>query len=160
MKKVTALIISAAAVFLLIQPALHAEPQDRMRPKEPAQAISDEQMKKMAELDRSFEMQRLDIKEKLAPKHIQLQKLLLADEVDMNKVKALLKEIAGLKADLEILNIQHRIEADKLFPDGRKFRMRPHHMHGQEKEGRQPFAMDMGDHMDEGEGPNDMPPCM
>ena len=75
--------------------------------------LSDAQVDKIVEINNQYEKRMLDIREKLAPKMIQLKKLLLEDEVDINAVRAKLKEIGDLRIELHILRIQHVMDIEK-----------------------------------------------
>ncbi len=75
--------------------------------------LSDAQVDKIVEINNMYEKRMLDLREKLAPKMIQLKKLLLEDEVDINAVRAKLKEIGELRIELHILRIQHVMNIEK-----------------------------------------------
>ncbi len=75
--------------------------------------LSDLQVDKIIAINKQYEMKMLDIREKLAPNVIQLKKLLLQDVVDINAVRAKLKEIADLRVELHLLRIQHVIDIEK-----------------------------------------------
>lgn len=75
--------------------------------------LSDAQVDKIVEINNQYEKRMLDIREKLAPKMVQLKKLLLEDEVDINAVRAKLKEIGDLRIELHILRIQHVMDIEK-----------------------------------------------
>ena len=169
MRKITGLLISAAAVLLISQASLYAERVGPMSGGEkkcmkehggpifgdPARmqkdlGLTDEQVKKMADINRSHERKMLDYREKLAPKSIQLKKLLLDDVVDMAKVRSLVKEISDLRAELQILRIQHRLEIEKVLTPEQKAKMKQHRMHMMKKRG---FGPEGARHY-EGHGPN------
>jgi len=75
--------------------------------------LSDAQVDKIIAINKQYGMKMLDIREKLAPNVIQLKKLLLQDDVDINAVRAKLKEIADLRVELHLLRIQHVIDIEK-----------------------------------------------
>jgi len=75
--------------------------------------LSDAQVDKIVEINNQYEKRMLDIREKLVPKMVQLKKLLLEDEVDINAVRAKLKEIGDLRIELHILRIQHVMDIEK-----------------------------------------------
>lgn len=75
--------------------------------------LSEAQVDKIVEINTAYQKRMLDIREKLAPKMIQLKKLLLEDEVDINAVRAKLKEIGDLRIELHIVRIQHVMEIEK-----------------------------------------------
>jgi Spy/CpxP family protein refolding chaperone len=148
MRRITGLLIAAAAVLMFSQTSLYAQ---RGGPKEdghryhmkehygplfgdPARmqkdlGLTDEQVKKIADINKSHERKMLDYREKLAPKNIQLKRLLLDETVDMARVRTLVKEIADLRADLQILRIQHRLDIEKVLTPEQKAKMRQHRKH-------------------------------
>lgn len=75
--------------------------------------LSDAQVDKIIEINNQYKKRMLDIREKLAPKMIQLKKILLEDEVDINAVRAKLKEIGDLRIELHLLRIQHVMDIEK-----------------------------------------------
>lgn len=75
--------------------------------------LSDTQVDNIVEINNQYKKRMLDIREKLAPKMIQLKKLLLQDEVDVNAVRAKLKEIGDLRIELHLLRIQHVMDIEK-----------------------------------------------
>lgn len=75
--------------------------------------LSENQVDKIVEINTQYEKKMLDVREKLTPKLVQLKKLLLEDEVDINAVRAKLKEIGDLRIELHILRIQHVMDIEK-----------------------------------------------
>lgn len=145
MKKITGLLIAAAAVLMISQASLYAERGGPIRGGEkrrieghggtifgdPARmqkdfGLTDEQVKKIADINKNHERKILDYREKLAPKSIQLKKLLLEDTVDMASVRSLVKEISDLRAELQILRIQHRLDIEKVLTPEQKAKMKQH----------------------------------
>jgi Spy/CpxP family protein refolding chaperone len=148
MRKVTGLLMAAAAVLMISQASLYAE---RVGPMEgghgyhmkehggqifgdPARmqkdlGLTDEQVKKISDINKNHEKKMLDYREKLAPKNIQLRKLLLDDAVDMASVRSLVKEISDLRAELQILRIQHRLDIEKVLTPEQKAKMKQHRKH-------------------------------
>jgi Spy/CpxP family protein refolding chaperone len=60
----------------------------------------------------------------MSPKHIQLKKLLLEDEVDINAARTVLKELADLQVETRVLRIQHRLDIEKVLTKEQKTRLR------------------------------------
>ena len=172
MRKITGLLISAAVVLLIAQPSLYAEsggPKPGGEKKcekrcmkehggpvfgDPARmqkelGLTGEQVKKIAEINKNHQKKMLDYREKLAPKNIQLKKLLLDDNVDIDSVRSLVKEISDLRAELQILRIQHRLEIEKVLTPEQKAKMKQHRMHIMKKKGFGPEG-----HGREGHGPD------
>ncbi|MCX8124185.1 MAG: periplasmic heavy metal sensor [Spirochaetes bacterium] len=88
--------------------------------------LSDAQVDKIVEINTQYEKRMLDIKEKLAPKMVQLKKLLLEDEVDINAVRAKLKEIGDLRIELHLLRIQHVMDIEKQLNKEQLKKLRAH----------------------------------
>ncbi len=96
-------------------------------------SLTDEQVTKITDINKEHRKKMLDYKEKLAPKEIQLKKLLLEDTVDMAKVRLLLKEIGDLRVELQALRIEHRLDIEKVLTPDQKAKMRQHRMHMMKK---------------------------
>jgi Spy/CpxP family protein refolding chaperone len=148
MRKITGLLMAAAAVLMISQASLYAQRGGPMRDGEkrymnekggrvfgdPARmqkelGLTDEQVKKISDINRDHEKKMLDYREKLAPKNIQLKRLLLDDAVDMASVRSLVKEISDLRAELQILRIQHRLDIEKVLTPEQKAKMKQHRKH-------------------------------
>jgi Spy/CpxP family protein refolding chaperone len=109
--------------------------------------LTDEQVTKIGDINKEHRKKMLDYKEKLAPREIQLKKLLLEDTVDMAKVRALLKEIGDLRVELQALRIEHRLDIEKVLTPDQKAKMRQHRMHMMKKKGKgRRCPMEHGDH--------------
>jgi Spy/CpxP family protein refolding chaperone len=91
--------------------------------------LSDEQVKNIVAINKEYAKKVLNYREKLAPKHIQLKKMFLEDNVDIDKVKSLLKEIADLRVDLHVLRIQQWLDIEKLLTPEQKAKIRLYRMH-------------------------------
>lgn len=160
MQKSKKVILTAAILALMAQPVLFAQaggkkgPAGRKGDNRPMMAeckgmffgdpvrmkkdlnLSDEQVTKIADINKDHMKKMLDYKEKLAPKKIQLKKLLLEDSVDMAKVRTLLKEIGDLRVELQALRIEHRLDIEKVLTPEQKAKMRQHRMHMMKKNDR------------------------
>ena len=160
MRKGIQLVLATAVAIALAQPALYAQKgkkqvaekdrgkmcmmekggplfgnPERMKKE---LGLTDDQVKKIAEINKSHQMKKLDYREKLAPKDIQLKKLLLEDNVDMVRVRALLKEISDIRVEMQVLRIEHRLEIEKVLTPDQKAKMksfRMHKMHGDKMHG-------------------------
>jgi Spy/CpxP family protein refolding chaperone len=88
--------------------------------------LSDDQVKKIGDINTNFEKRMLTIKEKLVPMRIQLQKLLIEDVIEMDKVKNLLREISDIRIDIHITRIEHRIEIEKVLTPEQKAKIKTH----------------------------------
>jgi Spy/CpxP family protein refolding chaperone len=155
MRKSTMFCLIAAAAMFLAQPALYADQgkgkgmhggdkdceQRCMKGHggpghifgDPARmqkelGLTDAQATKIGDINKEYEKKMLDYREKLAPKEIQLRKLLLEDNVDMDKVKALIREISEIRGDLQVLRIQQRLEIEKVLTPEQKAKLKKHRM--------------------------------
>ncbi len=90
--------------------------------------LSDDQIKKIAEINKQHRQKMLDYREKMAPKNIQMKKLLLEDQVDLAKVRALLKEVSDYRVELHMLRIQHRLDIEKVLTTEQRAKMKSHMM--------------------------------
>jgi Spy/CpxP family protein refolding chaperone len=143
MRKIIGILISTIVILLLTQSLLYAEcggPKpgggkkimrehggpvfgDPVRMQKEL-GLTGEQVKKIAEINKNHERKMLDYREQLAPKYIQLKKLLLDDNVNIDKVRPLVKEISDLRAELHILRIQHQLEIEKVLTPEQKANMK------------------------------------
>jgi Spy/CpxP family protein refolding chaperone len=97
--------------------------------------LNDDQMKKIAAINNEHHKKMLEFREKMAPKEIQLERLLLEDAVDMGKVKSLLREISDVKVEVHMLMIQHRLDIEKVLTPEQKEKMKRHRKHMMKKMG-------------------------
>jgi Spy/CpxP family protein refolding chaperone len=148
MRKITGILFYTIVVLLFTQSVLYAE-YDGQKPDgekkimrehgdpvsgDPARmqkelGFTGEQVKKIAEINKNHERKMLDYREQLAPKYIQLKKLLLDDNINIDKIRPLVKEISGLRAELQILRIQHRLEIEKVLTPEQKAKMKLYRKH-------------------------------
>lgn len=152
--------LTAAALIICVQPMLYAQGGERKGPDRAGRKgekwcamkhhgffgnpermkkelkLTDEQVKKIAAINRDHEKKMLEYRETLAPKEIRLKKMLLEDTVDIEKVRSLLKEIGDVKVDLRVLRIQHRLEIEKVLTPEQKAEMRRHRMNKMKKMGK------------------------
>ncbi len=155
MQKGKKMILAAAIMMLCAQPLLFAQgggkkgPEGKKCDKQMTEChgqffgdpermkkelkLTDEQVAKIADINKEHRKKMLDVKEKLAPKEIQLKKLLLEDTVDMVKVRSLLKEIGDQRVELQALRIEHRLNIEKVLTADQKAKMRQHRMYMMKK---------------------------
>ena len=91
--------------------------------------ISDAQVDKISDINIEYKKNFLQIREKMAPKKIKLQRMLLEDNVNLKMVRKLLEEISNIKIEIRMLRIKQRLAIEKvLTPSQRKrfkgFRMK------------------------------------
>lgn len=174
MRNISKLLVAAAAVMLLVQPALYAQHGGDMRGDgkgcpmmkghdgpvfgDPARlqkelGLTDAQVVKIAEINKEHQKKMLDYREKLAPREIQLKKLLLEDNVDMAKVRSLIKEMSDLKVELQVLRIQHRLDIEKVLTPEQKAKMKMHRKKMMDKKCKMMDKKDMKNMKEKKHGP-------
>ncbi len=94
---------------------------DRMKKKV---GLSDEQIKKIEEINLKFHKQLLEKREQIQPRNLKLRRLLLEKEIDLDDVGELLREVSGLEAEIRLDRIKHRIEIEKLLTEDQKKKMK------------------------------------
>jgi Spy/CpxP family protein refolding chaperone len=77
--------------------------------------LSEEQVTKLESIASAFKKRQIAAKADLDIAELELDELLRADQVDLEKAKAKLREIAGLQVDLRLLRIQQREHAKKVL---------------------------------------------
>ena len=100
--------------------------------------LTDEQTAKIAEIEKMFEKERLEIREKLAPKRFELEKILIENSVDLKAVEKVLRAESDLKVQMRLSCIKEKIEVDSVLTPEQKQKMKsivPRHKK-QKEEGR------------------------
>jgi Spy/CpxP family protein refolding chaperone len=82
--------------------------------------LTDEQLEGANKLKRSYQKETIRLKAEIKIEGVDLQELLDADTVNMNKVKRKVKAIYDLKAELKIYRIQVTEELKPLLTDEQK----------------------------------------
>jgi len=92
--------------------------------------LNDQQIAKIEQINLNHRKLMLEQREKLEPKQIQLERLLLEDNVNLNNVRSLLREIADIRIEIHMLKITHRLEIEKVLTSEQKTKLkamrRPH----------------------------------
>ena len=91
--------------------------------------LTDEQRNEMSRLDRKYFDQTTDMRNKLYTKESELQTILNSPNPDVDKAKAVQKEISDLRSQLDEKRIEYDIEARKAAPDA-TYGYYGHHMGG------------------------------
>ncbi len=89
-----------------------------------ALGLNDDQVNKIAAINLEYKKRFLEYDEKMSPKHIQLKKILLEDEVDINAARKVLKELSDLQVETRVLRIQHRLDIEKVLTKEQKTKLR------------------------------------
>lgn len=100
--------------------------------------LSDQQIVEIGKINTRHEKAMLDYREKLAPKKIQLKRLLLEDNVDLKKVRGVLEDISEINVDLHMLRIQHRLDIEKVLTEEQRAKMKTHMKHMMHRDGGPP----------------------
>ena len=83
--------------------------------------LTDEQVDRIAEINDQFRKEHAAVMDKIGPKARALRKVLRAETVDLDKARALLKEIGDFQVENRIIRIRHWLEIEKLLnPEQRK----------------------------------------
>ena len=82
--------------------------------------LTDSQVNKIEKINIKFKRKFLKNKEAIAPKRIRLKRLLLEDEINLKKVRSLLREMSDVKINLRMSRIRHRIAIEKVLTPEQK----------------------------------------
>ena len=83
--------------------------------------LTDEQVDRIAEINDQFRKEHAAVMDKIGPKARALRKVLRAENVDLDKARALLKEIGDFQVESRIIRIRHWLEIEKLLnPEQRR----------------------------------------
>ncbi len=86
--------------------------------------LTEKQVDSISDINIAYKKKHLDLKEKLAPKRVKLQKLLIEEKVDLTKVKKLLKEIGEIQTEKRILMIKQHLDIEKVLTKVQRKKMR------------------------------------
>lgn len=86
--------------------------------------LTDQQIAKIEQINLNHHKLMLNEREKLEPKRIQLERLLLEENINLNNVRNLLREIADIRIDIHMLKITHRLEIEKVLTQEQKTKLK------------------------------------
>lgn len=86
--------------------------------------LSDEQIRSVAGVNRDFAKRLKALKERIAPLQRELQGLLRADEIDLEKARTVLKQIADVEVEMRMARIEHRQAIERLLTKEQRERHR------------------------------------
>ena len=86
--------------------------------------LSEEQVKKMHEVEAKFHPQMQSLREKMRATRTELREVMHADNIDQNAVKKLAKQQGDLKAEKIVLRSQMRVEINKLLTTEQRTKMK------------------------------------
>jgi len=92
--------------------------------------LTEEQASKFDHLDRKFYSETADLRDKMWSKSAELDNLLSSTDPDLEKARALQKEINDLRANLDEKRLNYEVEARKVRPDSQFDRGYGRHMWG------------------------------
>ena len=91
--------------------------------------LTDEQQNELSQLDRKYFDQTTDLRNKLWAKRSELETILNSSTPDIDKAKAVQKDISDLRSKLDEKRIEYETEVRKLAPDA-TYRYHGRHMGG------------------------------
>lgn len=86
--------------------------------------LSDEQIDKISEINLDYKKKYLEYREKIAPKKIKLRQMLLEENVDLQVVRSLLKEISDLRLEVKMLRIKQRLDIEKILTPSQREKLK------------------------------------
>jgi Spy/CpxP family protein refolding chaperone len=86
--------------------------------------LSDDQVDQIADLNEKMMKEHRAIMDKISPKGRELKKVLRAENVDLDKARALLKEIGEYQVESRMIMIRHRLELEKLLTADQRKKLR------------------------------------
>ena len=89
-----------------------------------ALGLSEDQMDKIADINDRIRKEHRAVMDKIEPKSRQLRKVLRAENVDLEKTRALLKEIGDLQVESRMIMIRHRLEIEKVLNAEQRAKLR------------------------------------
>lgn len=90
-----------------VQPSSHGSHHDGF--KGGYESLNDEQKKRLATLDIDFDKKRLPVNAKLQTLHLELKSINLEPTVDKSRIMTIAGEIADLRGELYILNVEQNL---------------------------------------------------
>lgn len=82
--------------------------------------LNDDQIKTIGNLNKKFG-DRLELyRNKLLPLRRKLKTLLLSNNIDLDKIRVVLKEISDVELEVRITKIEHRLAIEKVFTPGQR----------------------------------------
>lgn len=91
--------------------------------------LSDEQVTKIGEINLEYKKKLIKIREKLEPKRLKLKGMLLEDNVDLDTIRDLLKEMSELQIEIRMLRITQRLDIEKILTPEQKVKLKSMPMH-------------------------------
>lgn len=92
--------------------------------------LTDQQIAKIEQINLEYRKRMLEQREKLEPKKVQLERVLLDENVNLQQVRTLLREMADIRIEIHMIKIMHRLDIEKVLTQEQKAKlkaMRPPH---------------------------------
>ncbi len=86
--------------------------------------LTEQQVNKIERINLRFKKKHLSFKENIAPLRYRLRRLLLEDNVNLTKVRRVLKKIERIKFEIRFHKIKHRIAIEKILTPKQKRKIR------------------------------------
>ena len=86
--------------------------------------LSDDQVDRIAEINDQFRKEHAAVMDKIGPKARELRKLLRAEPVDLDKARAVLKEIADFQVESRLIRIRHWLAIEKVLNADQKQKLK------------------------------------
>jgi len=86
--------------------------------------LNDEQMTNLIEINLNYEKKHLVYREKLAPLRIKLKRMILEEDVDLSKIRQILKKTSELQVETRMLRIKQRLDIEKILTPAQKNKLR------------------------------------
>lgn len=86
--------------------------------------LSDEQVGKISEINLDYKKKYLEYRERIAPKRVKLRRMLLEENVDLQGVRSLLKEISDQRLEVRMLRIKQRLDIEKILTPSQRVKLK------------------------------------
>lgn len=95
--------------------------------------LSDEQVGKISEINLGYQKKYLEFRERIAPKRVKLKRLLLEENVDLQGVRSLLKEMSDQRLEVRMLRIKQRLDIEKILTPSQREKIKASKMEMRKK---------------------------
>lgn len=86
--------------------------------------LTDDQVDKIAEINDQFRKEHAAVMDKISPKARELRKLLRAENIDLDKARAVLKEISDFQVESRLIRIRHWLAIEKVLNPDQKQKLK------------------------------------
>ncbi|MFT5171401.1 MAG: Spy/CpxP family protein refolding chaperone [Candidatus Marinamargulisbacteria bacterium] len=91
--------------------------------------LSDDKQKKIYEIHKKFVNENLIVQEKVAPLHIRIKRLSLADNPNYGEIEKVMRDLAPLKAKLKVNHLREKKEILSLLTLKEKMKLKNRYSH-------------------------------